>query len=74
MPSRLHELRDDLATLEQAMRSGITSVSVGGQTTTFAQPSDMRAIIADIKQEIAECEGAEVSRPRVSSFNLSRGV
>ena len=74
MSQNLQQLKQDRDSIQQAIRSGITSVSVGGQTTTFADPREMRSILADIEREIAQCQGTVDSRPRVSSFNLTRGV
>ena len=72
--SNLKELQNDLENLQRAIRSGISSVTVGGQTTTFASMKDMREVAADIRGQIDECLGLDAKKPRVSTFNLTRGV
>ena len=74
MSSELKNLQDDRDALKAAIRSGITSVSVAGQTTTFGSLKDMRSVLADVEREIAAMLNQAADRPRVSSFNLSRGV
>jgi hypothetical protein len=74
MSSNLATLKTQRDSLQAAIRAGVQSVSVDGQSTTFASMRDMRAILADIENQIAELEGSAKRKPRVSSFNLSRGA
>ena len=72
--SELATLKTQRTNLRNAIRSGVASMSVDGQTTTFASMRDMRAVLADVDQQIALLEGAAAKRPRVSSISMTRGV
>lgn len=70
----------DLATLkarrdalETALASGVTSISVDGQSTTFASPADLRRALRDIQATIARCTGGAVARPVSATINLGAG-
>lgn len=63
-------LRTRLATLQDALYSGVLSVSVGGETTTFQNPAQLRKSIADLDAQIAIATGGSRRRPVVSSINL----
>ena len=63
-------LRTRLATLQDALASGVLSVSVGGETTTFQSPRDLRKSIADLDAQIAIATGGARRRPAVSSIRL----
>jgi hypothetical protein len=63
-------LRTRLATLQDALYSGVLTVSVGGETTTFQNPAQLRKSIADLDAQIAIATGGSRRRPVVSSINL----
>jgi hypothetical protein len=70
----------DLATLkarrdalETALASGVTSISVDGQSTTFASPADLRRALRDIQAAIARCTGGAVARPVSATIDLGAG-
>jgi len=63
-------LRTRLATLQDALYSGVLTVSVGGETTTFQNPAQLRKSIADLDAQIAIATGGSRRRPVVSSVNL----
>jgi hypothetical protein len=74
MSSNLRQLEEDLASLNEAIRAGIVTVSVGGQTTVFASIDKMQKVASDLERQIADCKGIAARRPRASSFRLDRGV
>lgn len=74
MSSNLRQLEEDLANLNAAIRAGIVTVSVGGQTTVFASLDKMQRVANDLERQIADCKGIVAKRPRASSFRLDRGV
>ncbi len=63
-------LRTRLATLQDALYSGVLTVSVGGETTTFQNPAQLRKSIADLDTQIAIATGGSRRRPVVASINL----
>ena len=74
MSSNLRQLEEDLSNLNEAIRSGITTVSVGGQTVVFASLDKLQRVASDLERQIADCKGIAARRPRASSFRLDRGV
>jgi hypothetical protein len=74
MSSELRKLEEDLANLNEAIRAGIVTVNVGGQTTVFASLDKMQRVANDLERQIADCKGIAAKRPRASSFRLDRGV
>lgn len=74
MACQLTTLKNQRTNLQAAIRSGVQSMSVDGQTTTFTSMRDMRAVLADIESQIAQLEGSDNRKPRVSSITLTRGV
>lgn len=74
MSQELRNLQTRLANIESILGSGAASISVDGQTTTFMSASDLRAERDQLKQQIDALLGTPVSKPRFSSFNLTRGV
>ena len=53
----LQTLRDRRDALEDAISSGVLSISVDGQTTTFASIAERVAVLNRINSEIAACTG-----------------
>ena len=74
MSTNLQQLETDLSNLNQAIRSGLTTLVVGGQTTVFAGLKNMQAVASDLERQIADCKGEAARKPRVSSFRMDRGV
>jgi len=56
--------------LEAAIASGVLSISVDGQSTTFASPSQLRSVLRSINDEIAACTGQDRKRPRAAQVYL----
>jgi len=70
----LAELQTRRDQLETAIHSGVQSITVDGQTTTFTSMQDMRATLADLRHQITQLTRGTHSKPRVSSFSMTRGV
>ena len=67
----------DLATLkvrrdalEEAISTGVMSISVDGQSTTFASMAERQAVLNRINDEIARCTGQARRRPRAAQVYL----
>ncbi len=56
--------------LEAAIASGVLSISVDGQSTTFASLSQLRSVLRSINDEIAACTGQDRKRPRAAQVYL----
>ncbi|MFZ9091333.1 MAG: phage head-tail joining protein [Planctomycetaceae bacterium] len=56
--------------LEAAIASGVLSISVDGQSTTFASLSQLRSVLRSINDEIATCTGQDRRRPRAAQVYL----
>ena len=65
--STLKQRRD---ALEEAIASGVTSISVDGQSTTFASLADLQRVLNRINDEIAACTGQSKKRPRAAQVYL----
>jgi hypothetical protein len=63
-------LRQRKAALEDALYSGVSSVSVGGETTSFQNPAQLRKAISDIETQIAIATGGSRRRPVIASILL----
>lgn len=74
MSSNLRQLEEQLESLNEAIRSGIMTISVGGQTTVFQSIDKMQKVASDLERQIADCKGIAARRPRASSIRLDRGV
>ena len=74
MSDDLYEMEVDLANLNRAIRSGILSITVGGQTTMFQSIAQMQRVASDLERQIAECKGIASKKPRISSVRMDRGV
>ena len=61
---------DTMLALEAAIASGVLSISVDGQSTTFASISDLRKVLRAINDEIATCTGQDRKRPRAAQVYL----
>lgn len=66
----LTTLRQRRDALESAIASGVTSISVDGQSTTFATLDDLQKILNRINDEIAVCTGQARKRPRAAQVYL----
>jgi len=66
----LATLRQRREALEAAIASGVTSISVDGQSTSFASLSDLQRVLNRINNEIAECTGQNKKRPRAAQVWL----
>jgi hypothetical protein len=71
--ANLQTLRERRDALEAAIASGVTSISVDGQMTTFASLQDLQRVLNRINDEIAECTGQNKKRPRAASVYLGGG-
>lgn len=67
----------DLATLkarrdalEEAISTGVMSISVDGQSTTFASMEERQSVLNRINEEIARCTGQPKRRPRAAQVYL----
>lgn len=67
----------DLATLkarrdalEESLSSGVSSMSVDGQSTTFASMDERRKMLVQINADIAACTGQARKRPAASQVYL----
>jgi len=70
MAAKLSELKARRDDLEEAIHSGVQSVSTGGVSTTFASLRDMRGVLAELNATIARLEGGENKRPKSSRIYL----
>lgn len=66
----INVMRQRLANLQDQLYSGVSSISVGGETTTLVQPSEARRLIAELSDQIAAATGVGRVRPRNASINL----
>lgn len=67
----------DLATLkarrdalEEAISTGVMSISVDGQSTTFAGIAERQSVLNRINDQIAQCTGQPKRRPRAAQVYL----
>ena len=72
--ANLQTLRERRDALEDAIASGVTSITVDGQTTTFASIAERQAVLNRIVAEIEECTGQAKRRPKVATISLTGGV
>lgn len=63
-------LRQRKAALEDALYGGVSSVSVGGETTVFQSPADIRRAINDVDALLASLTGQPRRKPVVCSIRL----
>lgn len=70
MSEKLRTLKQRRDDLEEAIHSGVQSVSTGGVTTTFASMRDMRSVLAELNAAIARLEGSDHARPKASRIYL----
>ena len=66
----LNTLKSRRDALEEAIASGVLSISVDGQSTTFASISELRKVLRAINDEIATCTGQDRKRPRAAQVYL----
>ena len=66
-PTSITEYRDALL---ESIRTGVLSVTVGGQTTTFASLAERQQVLNRINAEIAATTGAATARPVASTIKL----
>ena len=74
MSAELSLLKTQRTQLKATIAAGVGSMSVDGQSVSYASMRDMRAILADLESQISALEGSANKRPRVSSVNMSGGV
>ena len=74
MSAELRQLNTRIDALELSIDSGVASISIDGQTTTFQSMSDMRARLSELKRAKETLLGLDNKKPRVSSFNMTGGV
>jgi len=70
----LTQLVTDRDNLRAAVRSGVFQCSVDGQSTTFSNMRDLRAVLNDLERQIALITGCAERKPRVASIQMIRGV
>ena len=66
----LNTLKSRRDALEAAIASGVLSISVDGQSTTFASMAERQAVLNRINDEIARCTGQPRRRPRAAQVYL----
>ena len=66
----LATLRDRRDALEDAIASGVMSITVDGQSTSFASIADRQSTLNRINREIERCTGQPSKRPRVAQVNM----
>jgi hypothetical protein len=66
----LQELKKHRDALEESIFSGVLSISVDGQTTTFASMDERQRALNRINAEIECLTGAKPRRPRAAQINL----
>jgi len=66
----LTTLRQRRDALEAAIASGVTSISVDGQSTQFASLQELQRVLNRINDEIAACTGQNKRRPAVATVYL----
>ncbi len=66
----LASLKKHRDALEESIFTGVLSVSVDGQTTTFATMAERQRALNRITAEIDCLVGATPKRPRVAQVNL----
>lgn len=59
----------DIDNLEEAIRSGVLTVSQGGKTLTYRSTDEMRAVVARMKLELG---GSSAVAKRVTVVKASR--
>jgi len=74
MACSLTQLRTDYDSLQRAVHAGVMNSSVDGQSVSFNSLRDMRSVLADISRQIDILESSDQTKPRVSSFTMTRGV
>ena len=62
-------IKEAIATLEDLINSGATSVSQDGQTVAFDQDK-ARKRLRELKQQLAVIEGTKRTRPKAFNINL----
>ena len=66
----LQTLRERRDALEDAIASGVMSITVDGQTTTFASVKERTAILNRLNDDIARCTGQAIKRPVAATINM----
>lgn len=66
----LATLRARRDALEEAIAAGVMSISVDGQSTTFATMAERQAVLNRINEDIARCTGQPRRRPRAAQVYL----
>ena len=66
----INTMRARLTALQDQLYSGVSSVSVGGETTTFVQPNEARRLVVELQNAIASATGTARVRPRAASISL----
>ena len=69
--TEIEQLKSDIAALEAIVRSGATSVSEDGRTTTF-DLKHCRAQLRELRARLANLQGKRVPRPMFGSIDISR--
>jgi hypothetical protein len=63
-------IRERIATLEDQLYSGVSSISVGGESTQLVSPNEARRLIAELNGQLSAVLGTGRTRPRAASINL----
>lgn len=66
----LATLRARRDALEESISSGVLSMAVDGQSTSFVSVADRQRILNDLNDQIAECVGQTRKRPKAASIYL----
>ena len=66
----LQTLRERRDALEDAISSGVMSITVDGQSTAFASIADRQAVLNRLNREIERCTGQATKRPTAAAINL----
>ena len=66
----LATLRDRRDALEDAIASGVMSITVDGQSTSFASIADRQSTLNRLNREIERCTGQPSKRPRAAQVNM----
>lgn len=61
----------DLTTLQQALASGVRTVSMNGQTLTYASLDELRRAIATVERELGLSSAQAAKRVTYARFSRS---